>query len=328
MSAFILAGMFLFSCQQNKELLPDEAIRTLKVLDSDLTNFVSKGQEHPSYTALDFLLNQVTSPLSANFGMPALLLKDSLKSLESWNGIYTWNDDSLKFFKTAPGKDVKMLFPMAGGQVNDASLAISRYASHPSMSAENFPAEVLGLMEYHGKNIMQILYKAEFEEYWPSKIQCDISGDGFEGYWHMERKRKGDEGSLIIRFDFSAGGKDIIEGKIKSSIGYNDKSIFIKTVEPDITLFDLKITGTMDYVKVDPTSKDYIGSFNENCHIVFREKKGGRQIGNFGLGKDESGELLEWVLYLSDGSQASLYDYVLVFKKIMDYKYPNEKRAR
>jgi hypothetical protein len=71
-SAFILAGMFLFSCQPKKELSPEEAIRSLKVLDSDLTNLVSKGQEHPSVIALDFLLNQATSPLSTSFGMPAI----------------------------------------------------------------------------------------------------------------------------------------------------------------------------------------------------------------------------------------------------------------
>jgi hypothetical protein len=327
MSAFILAAMFLFSCHPKKELSPEDAIRTIKVLDSDVTNFVSKGEEHPSFVALDFLLHQATSPLSTNFGIPAVLLKDSLKSLESWNGIYTWNKDSLKFFKTAQGKEVKMLFPLAGGEVNDVSLGISRYASHPSMSAKNFPAEVLGMMDYNGKNIMKILYKAEFEEDWPSKIQCDISGDGFEGYWHMERKRKGDDGSVNIRFDFSAGGKNIIEGKIKLKIGYNGKSIYTKTVEPDITLFELKITGLLDYGMVDPTSKEYIKSFNDNCHIVFREKRGGWEVGNFGLGNDKSGELMEWVLYLSDGSQVSFYDYILVFKKIMDYKYPNKFKS-
>jgi hypothetical protein len=327
MSAFILAGMFLFACQPKKELSPEEAIRSLKVLDSDLTNLVANGQEHPSVVGLDFLLNQATSPLSTKSGIPAVLLKDSLKSLESWNGTYTWNKDSLKFFRTAPGKEVKIIFPIAGSDTNDAILTILRYSSRPSMSAACFPAELLGIMEYRGKEIMKISYKAEFHEYWPSKIQWEISGDGFEGYCHMERRRNGDDGVIVLRFDFSAAGKNVLEGKIKTTIGYNGSHIFTKTIEPEIKLFDMIIDGSLDYSKVDPTSEDYITSFNDNCHIIFREKRNRKIIGYFGLGKEEGTELLDWVLYLSDGSQAPLQNYILVFKKIMDFKYRDTKQT-
>jgi hypothetical protein len=324
MSAFILAGMFLFSCHPKQELSPEDAIRALKVLDSDMTNLVSKGQEHPSVTSLAFLLNQASSPLSTNSGMPAILLKDSLQNLGNWNGTYTWNKDSLKFLKT-PGKVVKMIFPMAGDLNNDVSCTISMYSSQPSMSAKCFPAELLGTMEYKGKEILKILYKAEFRENWPSKIQFEISGDGFEGYCHMERRRLGDNGVIITRFDFSASGKNVLEGKIKTDIGYNGNQIFVKTIEPEIRLFEMNINGVLDYSKVDPTGEDYIKSFNDNCHILFRESRNKKIIGNFGLGKEENGDLLEWTLYLSDGSKASLQDYILVFKKLMDFKYPNKK---
>ena len=328
MSAFILAGMFLLSCQPKKELSPDDAIRELKVLDSDLTNFVSKGQEHPSVIGLKFLISQATSPLSTTFGMPAALLKDSLRSLENWNGTYTWNKDSLKFFKSAPGKEVSIIFPLNGAGENDARLVISRYSSQPSMSARCFPAELLGILEYKGKEIMKMEYKCQFKDNWPSKINCEISGDGFEGFCHMERRRIGNDGSIIIRFDFSAEGKTILEGRIKSHIGYNENHIFTKTVEPHINLFDLNIHGSLDYSKIDPTGSDYINSFNSNCHIVFRDKRNRKIIGEFGLGKDKTGDLLEWVLKLSDGSEASLYEYILIFKKIMDYKYPNKAQSR
>jgi hypothetical protein len=328
MSAFILAGMFLFSCQPKKELSPEEAIRTLKVLDSDLTNLVSKGQEHPSVIGLNFLLSQATSPLSTSYGMPAILLKDSLKSLESWKGTYTWNKDALRFLKTASDETVNMIFPLAGGELNDARCNISMYSSQPSMSANCFPAEFLGTMENNGKEIMKISYKAEFHEGWPSKIRLDLSGDGFEGYCHMERRRNGDDGIIIFRFDFSAAGKPVLQGKIKADIGYNGKQIFVKTIEPDIRIFDINIDGVLDYSKVDPTSTEYVRSFNDNCHFIVREKRNRKIIGTFGLGKEENGDLLEWVLYLSDGSQASLKDYILVFKKLMDYKYPNKTQSR
>lgn len=328
MPAFILAGMFLLSCQPKKELSPEEAIKSLKVLDSDLSNLISQGQEHPSVIGLNFLLNQSTSPLSTDFGMPSILMKDSLKSLDRWKGTYTWNKDCLKFFRTATGEEVKIFFPMNGGETNDASFTISMYSSQPSMSANCFPAELLGIMEYKGKEIMKISYKAEFHEYWPSKIQCEISGDGFEGYCNMERRRNGDDGIIIIHFDFSAAGKNVTEGKIKTTIGYNGNHIYARTIEPDMNLFDLNISGILDYSKVDPTSTEYIQSFNDNCHIIFREKRDRKIIGNFGLGKEEGTELLEWVLYLSDGSKASLQNYILVFKKILDYKYPGKTKRQ
>jgi hypothetical protein len=186
------------------------------------------------------------------------------------------------------------------------------------MSAACFPAELLGIIEYAGKEIMEISYKAEFHEYWPSKMQFEISGDGFEGYCHMERRRMGDNGMIIIRFDFSAGGKTILEGKIKSTVGYSGNHLYVKTIEPDISLYDLKIDGMLDYGKVEPTSTDYIRSFNDNCHIIFREKTNSKIIGNFGLVKAENGDLPEWALNLSDGSQASLQNYILVFKKIIN----------
>lgn len=327
-SPFILAGIFLFSCQPKKELSPEEAIRTLKVLDSDLTNLVSKGQEHPSVIGLNFLLDQATSPLSTSYGMPALLLQDSLKNLEGWKGTYTWNKDALKFLKTASDKTVNIVFPLAGGELNDARCNISMYSSQPSMSAACFPSELLGTMEYKGKEIMKISYKAEILENWPSKIRLDLSGDGFEGYCHMERRRKGDDGIIIIRFDFSAAGKPVLQGKIKADIGYNGKEIFVKTFEPDIRIFDINIDGILDYRNVDPASAEYVRSFNDNCHIIFREKRNKKIIGTFGLGKGENVELPEWVLYLSDGSTASLKDYILVFKKLMDYKYPNKTQSR
>lgn len=319
--------MFLFSCQPKRELNADEAVRALKVLDSDLTNISSKGQEHPVFIALDFLLNQASSPLSTSFGIPGQLLKDSLISFEDWSAAYSWNKDSLEFFRTEPAEGINIFFPLMDGQDNNARFLISRFSCQPSLSASCFPAEVSGMMEYQGKEIMKIEYKVEFEEFWPSKMRCDISGEGFKGYIRLDRTRKGDDGTISIRFAFSAMGNTILDGKIKSEIGYNESLIYTKTIEPELILFDVNIHGKLDYGKVDPTSKDYIRSFNDNCHIIFQEAGSGHKIGNFGLGKDETGELLEWVLYLSDGSPASIYDYILVFRKIMDYKYPGTKHT-
>lgn len=325
-SALILAGMFLLSCQSGKELSPEDGIRSLKVLNSDLANILSAGQEQPAILGLDFLLQQASSPLSAIHGFPGQFARDSLQNLDAWNGRYEWNSDSLAFFLAEPAGEIIIDYPVKGLE-NNARFTFSGYKCQPSMHMSCFPAEFTALMEYEGKEIFNIEYKAEFEDEWPLNMQFDLRGNGFNGYIRMDRTRDGASGTMTFRLSFKAKGFTIMEGTVKTEIGYNGSLIYFKVVEPDLTIFDMGIEGRLDYGKINPTSQDYIKSFNDNCHIIFREAGNGKKIGDFGLGTDETGELLEWAVYLSDGSMASLYDYLLVLKKIMDYKYPNKKQT-
>jgi hypothetical protein len=323
----ILTGMFLFSCQSDKDLSPEQSIRSLKVLNSDLTNMLSTAQQTPGFTGLDFLLQQPSSPFSVLYGIPGRFAKDSLQDIDKWNGRYEWNKDSMAFFLAGPAKEIKIDFPLDKGPENNARFTFTGYECQPSMLLSCFPAAFIALMEYQGNDILNIKYMAEFEDRLPINLKCEIEGDGFAGSITMDRTRDGDNGTMTFHLSFNAKGYTFIEGTVKTEIGYNGSLIYSKVIEPELTIFDTHIEGRLDYGKVNPTSQDYIKSFNENCHIVFREKTSGKKIGDFGLGKDQSGELLEWGVYLSDSSMASLYDYLLFFKKFMDYKYPNNKHV-
>jgi hypothetical protein len=327
MSAMILAGIFLFSCHSKKALSPEDSIRALKVLNSDMTNITAAAKEQPAFMGLDFLFRQPSSPLSFLHGFPGRLVEDSLHNIESWNGKYVWNKDSLAFISNKPAEEINIIFPLDKSTENNAQFVFSKFECQPSLKISCFPAGFAALMESQGAEILKIKYKAEFEDEWPVNIQCEFNGEGLSGYIRMDRTRKEDNGTITVRFTFNANGFTIMEGSIKTEIGYNGSLIYAKVVEPDLTIFDVNITGHLDYGKVNPTSQDYIQSFNDNCHIIFRESGSGNKIGDFGLGKDETGELVEWVIYLSDGSIASFYDYLLVFKKLMDYKYPNKRQA-
>jgi hypothetical protein len=269
---------------------------------------------------------QPSSPLSAVGGIPGQFVRDSLPDLLAWNGRYDWDNDSLSFFRTGQASELIIGFPV-NSPSNNSVLTLSGYSSRPSMQLSYFPAEFTALMESAGKEALKVSYKADFQDEWPLSFQCELTGDGFAGMVKMNRTRNGDSGTLDFRFSLNANGFTLMEGTIKTEIGYNGVQIFFRRVEPYVTIFDTEISGHLDYGLVDPTSQDYIRSFNDNCHIIFSEAGSGKKIGDFGLGRDKSGELLEWVVYLSDGSQASLYDYLLVFKKFMDYKYPNKKQT-
>ncbi len=324
MPAF-LAGMFLFGCQPRNSLAPDDSIKDIKALNSDLANLSSAVKEHPAFTALDFLVNEVSSPLSYLHGMPARFVKDSLPDLNYWKGSYTWNSDSLKFLRTDITDNIIIDFPLRKKEKNDTYLFLNAYKTSPALKLKCFPTEIEASLDYHDKPIMDLSYSAIVEEYWPSKIQMELTGKDFKGEARIERTRKGNEGTIDLRISVSANDYTFLHGSVLYEIGYNNDQFFARMIKPDLTIFDVDIKGYLDYGKVDPTSQDYVKSFNDNCYIAFYDSGSGKKIGDFGLGMDKTGQLLEWVLYLSDGSEASLYENILVFKKFMDYKYPNRQ---
>jgi hypothetical protein len=320
-----IAGMFLFGCQSKKALSPEESIRSLKVFNSDITNLSSAGREQAAFIGLDFLLHQASSPLSIIYGMPGKFAKDSLKGIDAWKGKYAWNNDSRSFLVIDTAGGITILFPIDGDSSNNARFIMSPFNCQHAMNLSCFPDEFTALMENKGKTILNIGYKAEYEDDWPLKMQSDIRGDGYAGFIRVDRTREGDRGAITFNVSLVVKDSSIIEGTIKVEIGYNDKQFYSRVIEPDLRVFDVRIKGWLDYGKVDPTSREYVKSFNDNCHIAFYESGSGKKIGDFGLGMDKTGQLLEWVLYLSDGSKASLYENILVFKKFMDYKYPNRQ---
>jgi hypothetical protein len=323
MPATLLAGILFVSCSRDKSLSPEEALRSIKALDSDLNNLVTSAEEQKPIQGLKYLMSEPSSPLNTTYGIPAFVVRDSFPGLDHWYGNYTWNTDSLKFIHSKGEENIRIAFSLDSAGKNDMSMVISRIGCHPFFSKPCFPDVFEALMKSGEDEILRISYSAEFQDQWPSEVRLELEGDRFHGNASITRSRKEDLGDIHAEFLFKVRSKEIFKGKIDYEVGYFEDQMFIRTVTPEFSLFDVDVSGKLDYTKVDPTSKDYINSFNNNCNIILTEHSNGKMIGKFGLGTDESGELLEWAVRMSDGSTASLYDYIILFRKIMDYKYPN-----
>jgi hypothetical protein len=324
MPAIFIAGMLLFSCRNERVLSPEEALKSIKALDSDITNFIASAEEKETVRALKFLVMEPSSPLHYDNGIPGDMMKNSVTNTDPWLGNYSWMADSLKFRHEKAEEKIQITFPLEDAPGNDILLSIPWLSCHPFFTSSCFPDSLSARMTSGTEELLNVAYKAEFQDQWPSDIHLEFNSENSHGNLQVIRTRTGDIGDIAANVILQVRGHDILSGKIYYSIGYAGDQIFIRTVEPDFRIFDVSITGKLDYTKVDPASKDYVRIFNEHCNIAFKDRSSGNEIGIFGLGLDESGELLEWVIRLSDGSNASLYDHIVLFRKLMDYKYPDK----
>jgi hypothetical protein len=318
----ILAGMFLLSCHSKNELSPEEAIRSLKVFNSDLTNLSSGIQENAAFTELGFLLSEPTSPLCSKNGLFGNWLNDTLTSMSSFSGSYTWT--ARRFLKTGESDNIDIRFPYQDSLKNDCHFRMNGFNCRQIAPGLCFPSEIQAIMTLEEENILTIEQSCTFEDGLPAHMDISLKGEEFEALIKAVRTRIDNKGALDISLEFRARGHDIIKGKVHAILGYNGSQMFYRTYEPDVTVFDVEISGILNYGKVDPTSKDYVKSFNDNCHIGFYDAGNGKKIGDFGISPLKDGERLGWVVYLSDGSPVFLEEYLLVVEKIFNYKLPNK----
>jgi hypothetical protein len=279
--------------------------------------------EQSAIKGLEFLVNEPSSPFNDRDGITAFVLLDSMPPVRDWYGTYLWSRDSGKFIFKPGGNGIDIYFQSDTAGENDLKMIVQGIGCHPFFTKPCFPDLFEAIMQENNDDILEIRYRAEFSGELPSGITLELVGKSFRGHFESSRTREGNTGTVSTSFEFSARGSAIMKGTIFYQVGYNGDQVFLRTAEPDFRLFDIHIKGILDYTKVDPTSEDYIGSFNRASHIEFTEQGSGRSIGKFGIGTDETGELLEWVILPGNGPTISLYDHVLVFRKVMDYKYPN-----
>jgi hypothetical protein len=318
----ILAGMFLFSCHREGNLSPEDGLKAIKVLNSDMINLSDGIQGNEAFTGLSYLLREPTSPLSSKNGLIGKWLNDTLSSLQPFEGKY--NRTGTEFTKTGESGNIEIRFQIPGTTENSGNFIMSAFECKKIASSLCFPTEIHAKMLNGDDEILTINGKSVFTNDLPAHVEFIISGEDFAGSVRMERTRKDNTGTLDVALEFSARGHEIISGNILAVIGYSGSRIFYRTYEPDITVFDVRISGKMDYGKVDPTSKEYVTSFNNNCHIGFYDDGNGKKIGDFGIGELKNGELLGWVVYLSDGTPVFLEEYLLIVDKLLNYKLPNE----
>jgi hypothetical protein len=95
---FVFAILLLFFSCRNKTYNYDDAVRSLKVLNSDLTNLFLEADERENSKHLIFLWAQESAPLPSPGERYTLGRPYTPFDFNASTGIWFWNADSTKFF--------------------------------------------------------------------------------------------------------------------------------------------------------------------------------------------------------------------------------------
>lgn len=314
---FALIIFVAASCSRT-QLSPEEADRSMKVLNSNLMNLLTSGSEKPDYKAIAFLLSQTNVPLPFVRKPNPTALDTAVYRITTYRGIYNWNPKSKTFSKDQTSDEVVLNFPLETS-TNDASLILSKYRSMPYSSRPDFPVKLEAVLKTGGKVLASIHHRATIADQLPETVSSEIDGSDYTIRFDLNRTRSSKTGNLTIDFSFKTKGIRVISGTMDADIEYGRKGYFFRFIQFSMKLIDHQIDGHINYSAIDPTATDYIRSFNSNSEIIIRE--GRNKVGKIVLNKVENNELLDYFVLFSGGKEILLSEYIPVLKKLLNLKY-------
>lgn len=309
--------VLLFSCQ-NKTYNYDEAVRSLKVLNSDLMNLFLEAEEKEELKALNFLWAQESAPLPSPGERFTLGRTYNPFDFNASSGIWIWNEDSAKFFRQE--KTEKLIFNFPADNFAEVRFLISDYKSVPISSRPEFPVKMNAHLWIDGNEKLTIEHSSTVENKMPLFIRTSISGSDFEMKGDFNRSRNGNSGRLDSRFYLEYLNRKLIQLQFDSEIGYSRMGYYFEKIDFKINLFSHLVTGNIDYGKIDPTSEDYATSFNSNSVIRIFEMPGKRKVGDIILHTLPDGELLDYFVKFSNGQMILVNEHLPVLDKILNLK--------
>ena len=309
--------LLLFSCR-NRTYNYDEAVRSLKVLNSDLTNFFMEADEKEELKALRFLWEQESAPLPSPGERFTLGRPYKSFDFETSKGIWIWNADSAKFFRKE--NNDKLIFNYPAEDFSNVRFLISKYESMPVSSRPGFPVVMDAQLRINDAEMLTIDHAATVEDKMPLFIQTFVKGNDFEMVGDFNRSRSGNSGSLDTEYYMEYLNRKLIQFQFISEIGYSRMGYYFEKIDFKITLFSHVITGKIDYDKINPTSEDYATSFNSNSVIQIFEMPGKRKVGDIVLHTLPDGELLDYFVKFSNENMIMLNEHLPVLDKILNLK--------
>lgn len=314
---FIVIFVLLFSCR-NQSYTYDEAVRSLKVLNSDLTNLFLEADEKEELKALRFLWGQESAPLPSPGERFTLGKPYKPFDFEASTGTWIWNADSAKFLR----KEIqnKLDFYFSAKDFSNARFLVSQYESESVSSRPEFPVKMNAQLWIDGREKLTIEHAATVEDKMPLLIQTLVKGTDFEMSGNFNRTRSGNMGSIDSRFYLEYLTRKLIQFQFNSEIGYSRMGYYFDKIDFRINLFSHLVTGNIDYGRIDPTSEDYATSFNSNSVIQIFEMPGKRKVGDIVLHTLPDGELLDYHVKFSNGQMILVNEHLPVLDKILNLK--------
>lgn len=317
-SYFVFAFLILVSCK-GKILEPQEADRSMKVLNSNLMNLLTAGSDKSEFKALVFLFNLEDSPLPIHKTKNPVA-PDTLKyTMDRNKGNYVWDSHSNTFIKTGDADRISLNFPLTNSGTNTIWFDLIQYKSQAYSSRPELPVLIDAIIRDSNRQLASIKHTANITNNLPENISTTIKGLDYEAGFKLKRTQFKKEGKLKIDLYLKSKGFEVISGNVDAGIEYSRHGYFFKTIDFYLKLQDHHVTGTIKYGEINPTAADYIDSFNLNSSIILYEGK--NQVGKIVLNKTDNSELLDYFIQFSDGSKTLLSDYIPVLKKLLNLKY-------
>jgi hypothetical protein len=309
--------LFFFVSCVHRETYYDfaEAERSLKVLNSDLTNFLSTADGLKEIKALKFLYNQESAPLpiknsatggSGSFDFTGLL------------GIYSQVSGTSEFRKTAESNDIQIFFKTTDSLSN--CLKILKYRDQVISSKPAFPIEVSALLTQGDEELLTISELAKISDDLPEKVDLDIAGKDYKITGNLNRTKGVRNGKMNLQLILSSKLKTVIEIDFEGGISYSKQGFYFNDLSFKTVLFGHEIRGKIDYANINPTSDDYVKSFNSHSKIEIFEHPG-KKVGEIVLGKVSNAELLEFFIKFRNDQEKKITDYIPVLGKFYNFKY-------
>jgi len=315
---FFLIFILILSACNSKQLNPAEADRSMKILNGNLVNLLSTGSEKPEFKAISFLLNQISTPLPfVKKGSPTQ--PEIPFNFDEKKGEYQWNSLLKTFEKSGDSDHISLLFPAEKSDKNNIRFDLNNYQSQAFSSRPAFPIEIDAILKADDQEIATIRHTARISNNLPEQISSKVKATDYELSLELKRTQLNKVGKLLIDIDLKTKGITVIAAKVDAQIEYSRQGFFFKTINFRLKLIDHTVKGEINYAAIDPTSADYISSFNSNSSILVYE--GRNLVGNVVLNKTENGELLDYFIQFQNKDEILLSQYIPMLKKLLDLKY-------
>ena len=307
-------SLLLFSCSSAYK--KEDAIRSLKVLNSDILNILTVTSELTEIQALKFLYNQVNSPIP--FKKSEFKVDNSAFKMKNLKGTYIWNP-KLNDFDFKKDKDfIDVYFQLDG--MENIFFQILNYESEPYSSKPDFPTKIIIKILEGTKEKLVINHVGKAKDNLPEFMETTIKGDGYDLIVRFKRTKESGDGTIDMYCCIKKGLITIIDAKILAKISYSQQGFYYNYIEFKSEVFNHTIAGAIDYKNIEPTSTSYAESFNKNSTIEIFESSN-TKVGDIILASTGVNDLQEFKIQFKNKDQVLLKEYLPALDKLYNLKY-------
>ncbi len=319
MTKYILYLLTIFSITGcSRSFNKEEAVRSLKVLNSDLTQFFMESEELPEMEVFSMLWSDSTTPLP--FPNEKFTFAQPYREYDFQSSKGEYHQDSIqqKFIRVDDHESVAI--KVSTSRHKECLFELVDYKTEEISSRPSFPVIAKANLFADSQLLLSISHEAQIVDDLPLFINTLIEGINYDLNFDFNRTRIGNHGTIIAKSSMKFEEQEIIDLEFDSEIGYSTMGYFFEKINFRLAMFHHLITAKINYDLIDPTSSDYIKSFNQNSKIEIFERPYGKKVGNIRLGSTHNGELSDYFIEFGNGDTALLSEYIPGLQKILNVK--------